>query len=1224
MEVLISPNGTQLIVDTATRAIKEDITAGPLYYDYSEPFEGEPFTEPQADPVPTGVVTRIKTIIEERGPSEPALKMPVAPGVKVSVEVVRPDVPDIAELPASPVPRRITRDLILKAIEPSSTTGDMEASDNAPALRSDPGTVHSDNVGVATHSLNEEMARASLHPEKRSDNRHSILSQTDPSVLESSTIDFAIHYSIPMATGAGFGTDRTPELGSEPTSPVSAERSTEDGMSELLAGYQHTESKQGSDVLPQVEATPKKERVSEEHMEKRSDYAPKSSEEQSFKSFTNQSDSVSKRASPESERDRDAKSFMSATDVLPGREPSAKGADAGSFTTCKNAATLDRVMSMPPSTLPSSNLAKSAQYDKRPVSETLSSSPPTMLHKQTSSPPNASSVPVVTSKLRATSKPSTKENSMSISGSSSTLSVTPHPPPVPPRDSSSSKEAQRYQAVASFLIGQFPSRFAKGRKPTGDEGVPGSAADDQSVFEATHSTQERSSVGSSSQLPLDIIKTPEKVLTKQEVVSKERIATSIPSKVRGVGAPLASHRDNFSSPSPVIQEPSSVYSPQAISYRARVQSSPPGAPRSPEHSRRDSQTTTHLVWHGGRRSLNIPAASTSEPHFVLPSVQEDTTTDLRLSGYRYPGPSRYLPDLKEESHEDSSLNTSASNLKNSHFRFPLTGQPGVRPSVEDAIVYSRRSSTGSHHRSAMGSALGQSHGLPPMQFSQMNLFEKLNEELGLRYSRSLEEFSSELQALKEAGPPRPSSAGEAREKYRSLVTELNDELKKPRGSAQSTAVMDLIASKRGGSPEMLMAEIDRLSIPSVGGLTQRLSVLMPSLRQYYKLGEKGEFIEEEIIMEHAMEKIHEVGGPTQKRSSARLRPVPGSPDMVVIDDALFEELTSKDKGHSSPDHQGDSAAQLASGEAGSSANRKDDLVTHTQTHQKAVLTEIEIPSPAVLRPRSLTVGDQDLRASVESELSSRRSLRSFVSTPTATDTRPWNSDKNYPWATTTIPSVDISLPPPAAVRHSPRPGPSHLRNRLSDAYTSSSFSSANTATASPFGTASGSNAHARHHRFSNFGRTGDQPHAVGERYPTSALTPPTAIFRDHSSTFDTSDDEEFNTAHKSKLGLRKRFSSARNATIDNSTRAGRSKTNPIELASPESIQQSTTSTLQDRAGEANAFTAHHRHTFREAEGMPVGTYHRNKILDHLKKWWHKGGSLIRNLSRRNRSDSATV
>jgi hypothetical protein len=680
-----------------------------------------------------------------------------------------------------------------------------------------------------------------------------------------------------------------------------------------------------------------------------------------------------------------------------------------------------------------------------------------------------------------------------------------------------------------------------------------------------------------------------------------------------------------------------VYSIQDTSSSSHVDTTD-GVPVLQESNHRDSQTTTHLDWHryapsalgGGVQQVPQRPSSGTGTHInslalgPLTNIQEDTTTDLRLSGYRYPGPSRYLPDLKEESHEDSSLNTSASNLKSSSFRFPFGAPSGVRASGEDPINFSRRSSMASHRRSAVGSnvgsALGQAHDLPSMRFSRMNLFDGLTEELGLRYSRSMEQVPNASQRLSRSSPLRPVSAGDVTGLRLSLA-ELN-EAERSRLLMQPTAMMSLSAMHRARSPE-LMAEIERLTIPSVGGLTQRFSEFFPSLREYYKCGEAAEFPIEEEIEKHALEEIHDIH-PTQKRSSARLRPMRGVSHMVVVEDVLYDELTSKERGGGSPGRPDDGVAVNDASEADSIADkspRDDDAMstpTQNKTHQ---LPELQIPSPAVLRPRSHTVGPQELRISGESALSSRRSLRSFVSTPTATETRPWNSDKNYPWATSTNPAIDISLPRPAAAKHSPRPGPSHLRNRLSDASTTSSFSTAQTATASPFGSPADSTAHARHHRFSAFGRNGDQPHAVGERYPTSALSPPTAIFRDHLSASDTSDDEHYDTTRKTRLSLRKRFSSSRKTTLDNqtNTRASRSKTNAQDLASPELTKQSTTSILQDCAGEAQAFTSSttaNRHTFRDAEGMKAVEYRKHRIIDRLKTWWHKGSHLIRQLSNR--------
>jgi serine/arginine repetitive matrix protein 2 len=1269
MEVRHSRDGTVVVGHLGSNAlvITEEYSAGPSYYDYSEDYYDD---QPEAQPFP--LVNRIKTIIEERSPAEVTPNSDSFLGQKaqpLSVEVVPSEVSNIAELPASPVARRITRDLILKGLEPASTTEDVGSSIKSPSQQGNPESSHSDGLPSATSPAAVEPAEASLHPEQPKDNRHSILSQTGSSILDSSTLNFAVRHSIPVATDGGFNNDLVPNPGNDTNLPTSPERSTDGGLSDVLAEYQRNDSKSGTDTISRNELSSMKEKHVDEDTgtltekdlkplplatRSRSNHIPKSSDEQSFKSCTGLPEAISEPPSPKPEKEQDGKSFSSATDEMLEREASLKESDARSFATAKATASPDRAASMPPSRLPSSNLGTMVINQSKANSEvSLIKAPPAMLRKQPPVPRRESSFSIVASKLRTSSKPNVKHGSVSVSGSSSTLSITHLPPPVPPRDSSTSKEAQRMHAAVSFLMRPLPSRFGKGKKRTDQEDMPMSDEIDPSSAELTQATQSTpgsNSVMQSSPPIAEAVNTPDRMLVKPptgvpqpktRAISFDTREDRTPQKaLESILVPVT-RQQSFNSPSPVVPEPSSVYSPQDDSSQFRPQSSPAGVLVASEPDRRDSQTTTHLDWHrwvppvsgsGPQPSSSRPSSGSGLQLNSLPPltrIQEDTTTDLRLSEYRYPGPPRYLPDLKEESHEDSSLNTSASNLKNSSFRFPFGPPSVIRASGEDPNSFSRRSSMQSHRRSGVGSgvgsALGQAHGLPSMRFSRMNLFDGLTEELGLRYSKSMEEVANVTQRLSKGSPPRPASAGDVTELRRLSLAEL-EELERTKGSMQPTTVMSLFAMHRARSPE-LMAEIDRLTIPSVGALTQRFSEYFPSLREYYKFGEAAEFPAEEEIEKHALEEIHEIH-PTQKRSSARLRPMRGSSHMVVIEDDLYEELTGRDKEKESPGGQShaDGVVVIGVSEASSKATdiEESNEVTDTPLHHNtAPLPELEIPSPAVLRPRSHTVGPQQLRTSGESSLSSRRSLRSFVSTPTATETRPWNSDKNYPWATSTNPAIDISLPPPTAARHSPRAGPSHLRNRLSNASsTASSFSTAQTATASPFGSAPNSNSHARQHRFSTFGRSGDQPHAVGERYPTSALSPPTAIFRDHLS--DTSDDEHYDTTRKTRLSLRKRFSSTRKATFDtNSSRVSRVKQ---DIASPESTKQSTTSLLQPSADEAQAFTSNtsnHRHTFRDAEGMHRTTYRKHRIINRIKNWWHRGGNLIRNLSHRNKPSPST-
>jgi serine/arginine repetitive matrix protein 2 len=1249
VEVRHSRDGTVVIGQLGSNAlvITEEYSVSPSYYDYSEAFYDKQSPAPEVQPFPC--VNRIKTIIEERGPAEATPNSDSFLGQKaqpMSVEVVPSEISTIAELPASPVARRITRDLILKGLEPVSTTEDVGSSTNSPSQQDDQESSHSDDLRCASHSATDELAEASLHTEQRSDHRHSLMSQTGSSILDSSTLNFAVRHSIPMATGGGFQNDLGSRPGDGNNLPTSPERSIEDGMSDVLAGYQQNGSKSGTGTISRDELSMKENHVDEDTgtltekalrplplaTRSRSYHIPKSSDEQSFKSCTDLPEAISEPPSPKPKME----SLWSATDDLHEREPSLKESDARSFATARVAASPDRAASVPLSRLPSSNLGTMVMNQSRANSEvSLPKLPPAVLRKLPPVPRRESSFSIVASKLRTSSKPSVKHGSV---GSSSTLSTTHLPPAVPPRESSTSKEAQRMHAAVSFLMRPLPSRFAKGKKHTDQEDMPMSDEMDQSSSNFTQATQDTPIMQSSPPVA-EAVKLPDKMSVKPNGVPppKTRVITfdtredRTPHKALESSSTLVARQHSFNSPSLVVPETSSVYSPQEDSSRLRSQSSPAGVPLvSSEPNRRDSQSTTHLDWHrwvppvsahGSQPTPSRPPNGSGLQLNSLPPltrIQEDTTTDLRLSEYRYPGPSRYLPDLKEESHEDSSLNTSASNLKNSSFRFPFGPPSVIRASAEDPISFSRRSSMQSHRRSAVGSgvgsALGQAHGLPSMRFSRMNLFDGLTEELGLRYSRSMEEVANVSQRLSRGSPPRPASAGDVTELRRISAAEL-EELERSKGSLQPTTVMSLFAMHRARSPEF-MAEIDRLTIPSVGALTQRFSEYFPSLREYYKFGEAAEFPAEEEIEKQALEEIHEIH-PTPKRSSARLRPMRGSSHMVVIEDDLYEELTGRDKEGLSCQGHVDGVAVLGASEASLKATEieeSNEATSIPQHNNTASLPELEIPSPAVLRPRSHTVGPQQLRSSGESSLSSRRSLRSFISTPTATETRPWNSDKNYPWATSTDPAIDISLPPPTATRHSPRAGPSHLRNRLSDASsTASSFSTAQTATASPFGSAPDSNSHAHQHRFSAFGRSVDQPHAVGERYPTSALSPPTAIFRDHLS--DTSDDEHYDTTRKTRLSLRKRFSSTRTTNRV----SGRSKTNAQDLASPEST---ATSLLQDRAGEAQAFssssTTNNRHTFRDAQGMRPADYRKYRLIDRIKNWWHRGGTLIRNLSHRNK------
>jgi hypothetical protein len=438
--------------------------------------------------------------------------------------------------------------------------------------------------------------------------------------------------------------------------------------------------------------------------------------------------------------------------------------------------------------------------------------------------------------------------------------------------------------------------------------------------------------------------------------------------------------------------------------------------------------------------------------------------------------------------------------------------------------------------------------------------------------------------------------------------------------------------------------------------------LIPSLKEYYKLGEVGEFIAEEVIMEHAFEEIHEVGGPAPKRSSARLRPMPGSPNMVVIDDALYDELTGKEREHPSP---GSSGADDESPSKSGGEDKKGKCIDNAGARDKSPLAELEAPLPAILRTRSLSLGHHnDLHPFLESRLSSRRSLRSpVVSTPSAatTDTRPWNSDTNYPWAKA-IPPIDISLPSPTLTKTASRPGPSRLRERHSESFaTNASGAHTNDTPRSPLKSMSPSSnqVNPRHGRVKSLFRSlyegkqsvnlhskgfdvsgnamgplrlreGDQSHDVGERYPFSALTPPANLhlpdIPENESSGDESSCDDFGIHHRYRKTTRLEYvkrkwkNSNRAQNTQDAEEAHDGITIPLARSDTICEQEGShfsavTDSVQDGTGKP-CVSNPRRQTYSGAEGMTAAKYHRKQLIAQINKIWHKTVEEAAKLGRR--------
>ncbi|KAJ9665990.1 hypothetical protein H2201_003901 [Coniosporium apollinis] len=685
-------------------------------------------------------------------------------------------------------------------------------------------------------------------------------------------------------------------------------------------------------------------------------------------------------------------------------------------------------------------------------------------------------------------------------------------------------------------------------------------------------------------------------------------------------------------------------------------------------------STTHLSW-PGHTPLARSSVIVREPEFAMSSSQDNSTTDLRFSTFRYAA--GQLPDLKEEPHEDSSIASS----RPQSFRFPLPRSAQKQGSVDTAKLFKDSPGPSTFRQSSR--ALLDSRVIPSLNFSSMNLIEKLNAALETRGSRSLSfdaTRSDSCHDLSAVLPERPTSAGEMRAKYRSFFASL-DELDAgaeqpsqqpgvkeeiPEAQKADNTSAEVVPAKRPYSPDpALITELNRLSIPSVNNLTQRLSEILPSLKRFCAEvdGVHVENIEDDEEVERVLDDIHKLGQrPPLKdqHSTMRLRALPGKSNLVVVEDDVYEELThqkEKEKdfvkaalGEEVTEATNDSKP-VSSGTDGQKTLSV--ISAKTGENRKTSLTEPEAPCAAVIRPRSgsaLIDHDDTALSSVKSNLAARASSRSLNSAVS----RPWNNEASYPWDESK-PPVNICLPAPVHHRDGGR-GPSRLRLRLSSsdsAIDSDAGKNRRSTTNGADDTASteDTSKHTSTVRGSKksllaslTGKPGllssgfdTAGHATsplledssvqtvdpGDRYPTTGLTPPSnfnlaevrSFFSDDSER--THNQQAMGTFRKRLTGLKLK-SRAKDAAAAG---AGAPPRSPLPRAQSAMEARSIDDGSQDLGmGQMRGGAGGSVKSFDGAGGMSKMEFQARKVADRIRNLWFKTGELFRNMSTRRRRE----
>ena len=676
-------------------------------------------------------------------------------------------------------------------------------------------------------------------------------------------------------------------------------------------------------------------------------------------------------------------------------------------------------------------------------------------------------------------------------------------------------------------------------------------------------------------------------------------------------------------------------------------------------------------------------------------VTRDASADLRFSnlhGINSRFGSTHLPGLKEESVEEMSISNKHASDRTGKSEFPLPARiAAVKAMQERRLQESAEKARARRAHRHPNRPLAETRDLPSLNFSRMDLIDKLNEALEVRSSKSMEVMRRrEFSGIYCPSPQRPQSTEPFRERYTSFFSKPEDfssffdgiapsddedesstrpvspkDTGVPTVEIQPNTEVDLEESgSRPLSPEDFLSvatQVERLSIPSVAGLSERLSEILPNLHnlQLDKVLSGFSSIPDDLGKLDAMRP----GTVLSTRTSAGFRTLAeraeeivknGTHDSTVPANRLLahKELTGL-----IPSASADQVSALIS-----TNNKQSYLSGSTSAPTDLGMDPIRPESVLTVRKSPTCIEEVNQLLPPEMNPITRNAKRALISSGSS---RPWNQDENYPWAGTKV-DVDLSVPSEAHTRESltaeavrrrktkspdlhPSDAPTetskgidigsilehdttgevtdeqltgvpriHRRKQSKRSLIGSitkkiglGGNSANSTTRTISSPVAGAASEARN----------SQPHRPGERYPTSSLTPPAAFNLDEVRSFfsDNSSEKERNASLRKRLT---NFKSKGKSVRLQSNQVARSHT-PEQPRTQSAVDVNTTATTYDAGSTSMAIgdrlmgASSSANTY-DGVGMGKAEFRIKRFGEKLRHLVAKGGELIRTWSQRSR------